>query len=63
VTARPIGEILRDLPPHLAALQALLNRCHEASGKKNLVVTAALGGVISEDEASLLITANQLETA
>ena len=61
--ARPIGEILRDLPPHLAALQLLVNRCLDASSKKELIVTAGSCGAIDGNDGHLLITANQLETA
>lgn len=51
------------LPEHLAALQLLVERCGEAVDRKHLIVVAGASGAISGDEAHLLITAYQLETA
>lgn len=51
------------LPPHLAALQLLVNRCSCAEDKKRLIVTAGACEVIGRDEGFVMVTANQLETA
>lgn len=51
------------LPPHLAAVQLLVNRCPDATCRKELIVCAGCCEAITPDEAHLLITANQLETA
>ena len=54
---------LQTLPEHLAALQLLVNRCETAEEKKWLIVTAGATEAISRDDACLMISANQLETA
>lgn len=51
------------LPAHVAALQLLVDRCETCEDKKELIVAAGSCGAIERDEAHLLITANQLETA
>lgn len=51
------------LPAHLAALQSLIERCPTAEGRKVLIVAAGCAEAITGDEAHLLITAHQLETA
>lgn len=51
------------LPEHLAALQLLVNRCPTPEEKKWLIVTAGSCEAISGDDAFLMISANQLETA
>lgn len=51
------------LPDHLAALQMLVNRCATAEEKKWLIVTAGSCEAIGPEEACLMISANQLETA
>lgn len=51
------------LPPHLAALQLLVNRCSCAEDKKWLIVTAGACEAIGRDEGFVMVTANQLETA
>lgn len=57
------GQISRDLPEHLAALQLLVSRCENAACRKELIVLAGCCNAITPDEAHLMITANQLETA
>jgi len=52
-----------DLPAHLAALQLLVNRCPTAEAKKDLIVTAGACEAIGREDACLMISANQLETA
>ena len=56
-------DILSTLPEHLEALQLLVNRCASCEEKKELIVAAGSCGAIERDEAHLLMTANQLETA
>lgn len=54
---------LSTLPEHLAALQVLVNRCVDPACRKELIVTAACCGALDCDEGTLMISANQLETA
>lgn len=54
---------LQTLPEHLAALQMLVNRCTTAEEKKWLIVSAGSCEAISPEDACLMISANQLETA
>lgn len=51
------------IPAHLAALQSLVDRCRDAEARKALIVSAGAAECISRDDAFLMITANQLETA
>ncbi|WP_029623601.1 hypothetical protein [Sphingomonas sp. PAMC 26617] len=51
------------LPPHLAALQLLVNRCPDAVSRKALIVCAGSCEAIGRDEGFVMVTANQLETA
>lgn len=54
---------LTTLPEHIRTLQNLVNRAPTPEGKKYLIVAAGASEAITGDEAHLLITANQLETA
>jgi hypothetical protein len=54
---------LAALPPHLAALQMLVNRCPTAEARKELIVTAGACEAIGPDDGFVMVTANQLETA
>ena len=51
------------VPEHLAAVQLLVNRCPTPELRKGFVVAAACHDAITGEEAQLLISANQLETA
>ena len=51
------------LPPHLVALQMLVDRCPDAISRKELIVTAGMCSAIDDDEGFVMVTANQLETA
>lgn len=51
------------LPPHLAALQLLVNRCPSPEARKELIVTAGACEAIGRTEGFVMVTANQLETA
>lgn len=51
------------LPAHLNALRELVDRCPSAEDKKAVIVTAGACQAITPEEANLLITAYQLETA
>lgn len=55
--------ILREVPAHLAALQTLVDRCPTPETKKELIVTAGACEAISREDGSMMLTANQLETA
>jgi len=54
---------LATLPPHLAALQMLVNRCPTAEARKELIVTAGACEAIGRGDGFVMVTANQLETA
>jgi hypothetical protein len=54
---------LSTLPPHLAALQLLVNRCVNPEARKELIVTAGACEAIGMTEGFVMVTANQLETA
>lgn len=56
-------KIRTKLPPHLAALQLLVNRCSSAELRKSFIVESGIHGAIEAADAELLISANQLETA
>jgi hypothetical protein len=51
------------VPPHLFALQMLVDRCPDAESRKHLIVTAGSCEAIGRDEGFVMITANMLETA
>lgn len=57
-----VGQLCR-LPDHLHAMQLLVNRCPTPEMRKCLIVQAACCEAINSDDAALLISANQLETA
>jgi hypothetical protein len=54
---------LQAMPEHLTALQTLVDRCPTPETKKELIVTAGACEAITREEGSILVTANQLETA
>jgi hypothetical protein len=56
-------DTMRELPPHIVALQLLVDRCETSALKKELIVMAAGCGAIDRHEGFLMVTANQLETA
>lgn len=51
------------IPPHLAALQLLVDRCSTREAKKEMIVTAGACEAIGRDEGFTILTANQLENA
>lgn len=58
-----ISSINAELPPHVAAAQVLIGRVLEPELAKELIVLLGSIAAITPDEAFLLMTANQLETA
>jgi len=58
-----LGGLTSDLPDYLAAAQLLVSRCASCADRKALIVALGAGEAITREEAHLLITANQLETA
>jgi hypothetical protein len=56
-------DTMRELPPHIVALQLLVDRCPTPECKKELIVTAGACEAIGRDEGFLMVTANNLETA
>lgn len=66
MSARPIGEILAPMIERTKALhtfQHLINGCSTPEARKQMIMTARLGDLISDEETRLLIEAYQLETA
>lgn len=59
----PISATASDAVSPLLGFQALLRRCSTAADRKRLVLAAWESGAINRHETSLLVTANQLETA
>jgi hypothetical protein len=51
------------LPPHLAAMQSLINRCPTSEKRKEFIISAFCCGAATAEDTGLLIQANQLETA
>ena len=60
---KTLGGITSTLPPHLQAAQMLIDRVALAEDRKELIVLLGAIVAISRDEAFVLMTANQLETA
>lgn len=66
MSARPIGEILAPIVRRCAAmagLQRLIADIPDATRRKEMILLARRGNLITDEEASLLIEAHQLETA
>lgn len=66
MSARPIGEILAPLIARAKAMhgfQRLINDCSSAESRKQMIMTARMGDLISDEETRLLIEVYQLETA
>jgi hypothetical protein len=51
------------IPPHLLALQSLVDRCETAEQKKELIVTAGACEAISLEDGFVMVTANMVEAA
>jgi len=47
----------------MRSFQQLINGCATASARKQMIMTACMGGLITDDETTLLIQAYGLETA
>ena len=60
---RFIPKLMFQLPPHLSALQLLVDRCPTPEDRKRLIVTAGSCEAIGRDEGFVMVTANMLETA
>lgn len=52
-----------EVPPHLFALQMLVDRCPDEESKKALIMAAGASEAIGRDEGFVMVTANMLETA
>lgn len=59
----PESPIASVLPEHLHAAQLLVDRCDTPEARKALIVCMGASEAISREDAHLLMTANQLETA
>ncbi len=51
------------IPSHVGALMLLVDRCPTPEARKSLIVMAGACEAITADEATLLISAYQLESA
>jgi hypothetical protein len=58
-----ISTSAHDAVTPLLGFQVLLRHCRTAADRKRLVLAAWESGAIDRDQASLLVSANQLETA
>lgn len=47
----------------MRGFQMLINGCATAAARKEMILTARMGGLITDEETSLLIQAHGLETA
>lgn len=66
MSARPIGEILAPIIARCAAMrsfQDMIGALETAESRKQMIMFARAGDLISDDETSLLIQVYQLETA
>lgn len=63
--ARPIADYFPGIiarAESMASFQALINECGTAARRKEMIITAKMGGLIDGDECRLLIEAYGLET-
>ena len=66
MSARPIGEIIQPIMARIRrsmAVQELLDACPTAEARRGLIVSCYTHGAIEREEAALLVSTNQLETA
>jgi hypothetical protein len=66
MSARPIGELIAPIMARLQTamvFQSLLQRCPSVEDRKGFIMAARSHGALDDQEAELLIQANQLETA
>lgn len=64
--ARPIADYFPGVlnrAAQMAKFQGLINDCGTAARRKDMIMTARMGGLISDEECGLLIEAYGLETA
>lgn len=64
--ARPISDLFPGVierAEQMCSFQKLINGCATASARKQMIMTARMGGLISDEETTLLIQAHGLETA
>lgn len=64
--AERLGEILPRIiarAESMASFQALINECGTAARRKEMIITAKIGGLIDGDECRMLIETYGLETA
>jgi len=66
MTARAIGSLfpgVLERAEQMRSFQQLINGCVTASARKQMILTARMGGLITDEETRLLIEAHGLETA
>lgn len=64
--ARTIGDLFSGViarAEQMRGFQILVNGCATAEARKRMILTARMGGLITDEEATLLIQAHGLETA
>jgi len=63
---RTIAELFPDIiarAEQMRGFQILVNGCATAEARKRMILTARMGGLITDEETTLLIQAHGLETA
>lgn len=66
MSARPIGAILAPIVARCAAMrgfQDMIGELTTAESRKQFIMTARMGDLISDEETTLLLQVYQLETA
>ena len=66
MSAKPIGDFLPailDRAARMASFQALISDCGSPSRRKDMIMTAKIGGLIDDEECRLLIEVYELEDA
>lgn len=66
MSARAISDLFPGVlarAEQMRSFQQLINGCATASARKQMIMTARLGSLITDEEATLLIQAHGLETA
>lgn len=66
MNAKAIGEIfpgILERAEQMRGFQMLINGCATPEARKEMILTARMGGLITDEETSLLIQAHGLETA
>lgn len=66
MNARAIGDLfpgILERAEQMRSFQQLINGCITVSARKQMILKARMGGLITDEETTLLIQAHGLETA